>query len=97
MHWLPGPEVALRWLTNSEAASTSLWSTYTAVPLGISHYKAPTPPGEDFPIWAESYHRIAMVRRRLGDVRFAPWERPMDVVADIRDLAILVYQVSPQT
>ena len=97
MHWLPGPEVALRWLSNSADSTTLLWNAYSTVPLGISHYTTQTPPGtprtnQGPPAWAEAYHRVAMVRRRVGNVRFAAWERPMDVVTDIRELAGLVWQ-----
>lgn len=91
LYWLPGPEVALRWLMNSAPMIPNLWLTHSNVPLAVSQFgdhqnMSPQPQ----PMWIEAYHRIAMVRRRPGQVRFAAWERPMDVVHDIRDLAGLV-------
>ena len=46
--------------------------------------------GQTPPEWAEAYHRVAMLRRREGKVRFAAWERPGEVVQDIRELADIV-------
>lgn len=93
LYWLPGPEVALRWLANSAVLVPSLWMGYSNVPLGISYYQEPSLPGfvaQSPPQWAESYHRVAMLRRREGRVRFAAWERPADVVLDLRELAMMV-------
>ncbi|KAH9845624.1 putative epoxide hydrolase, partial [Teratosphaeria destructans] len=93
IYWLPGPEVALRWLANSAALVPSLWLGHSNVPLGITHFRdsnarSPSPgTGQTPPQWAEAYHRIAMVRQRVGRVRFPAWERPMEIVMDIRELA----------
>lgn len=86
LYWLPGPEVALRWLMNSAPMIPKLWRSHSHVPLAISHFADQTgsPAGTQ---WAESYHQIAMIRRRSGSVRFAAWERPAEMVADIRELA----------
>lgn len=89
LYWLPGPEVALRWLMNSKPMVPNLWLTHSNVPLAISQFGDQNMP-QPAPMWIEAYHRIAMVRRRPGAVRFAAWERPMDVVHDLRDLAELV-------
>jgi hypothetical protein len=94
LYWLAGPEVALRWLANSTPLASLIWQTHTHVPLGISYFREPTPPGvQSFqtpPQWAEAYHRIAMVRRRDGRVRFPAWERPVEVVLDLREFADLL-------
>ena len=98
MYWLPGPEVAMRWLVNSAALMPSLWLGYSNVPLGITHYRdtatngygVSSAPGQTPPQWAEAYHRVAMVRRREGRIRYAAWEVPSDVVLDLRELAGLV-------
>lgn len=94
LYWLPGPEVALRWLVNSTHLETSLWVTHSGVPLGISHFREPTAPQtvnmQSPPQWAEAYHRIAMVRRRDGKVRFPAWERPAEIVLDLREFADLL-------
>lgn len=99
VYWLPGPEVSLRWLANSTTIENMLWSTTTQVPLGITQYRDPTSPAAATSAqmqsqWAEMYHRVAMVRRREAQVRFAAWERPTEVVEDIRELAGLVTGIS---
>jgi hypothetical protein len=95
IYWLPGPEVALRWVVNSAALLPSLWLSYCNVPLGITHFRDPMPmstgTGQTPPQWAEAYHRVAMLNRREGRVRHPAWERPMEVVMDIRELAGLVF------
>ena len=94
LYWLPGPEVALRWLVNSTPLVPSLWANHSSVPLGITHFREPVIPGtaniQSPPQWAEAYHRIAMVRRRDGRVRFPAWERPAEVVTDLREFADLL-------
>ncbi|KAK5747221.1 hypothetical protein LTR17_000356 [Elasticomyces elasticus] len=94
IYWLPGPEVALRWLSNSAAVLPSLWSSHSNVPLGITHFRDSAVPssgtGQTPPQWAEAYHRVAMLTRREGRVRFPAWERPAEVVLDIRELASIV-------
>ena len=94
IYWLPGPEVALRWMVNSSTLVPTLWASHSSVPLGISHFREPTMPGgasgQTPPGWAEAYHRIAMIRRREGNVRFPAWERPAEIVMDIRELAEIV-------
>ncbi|KAF2163565.1 hypothetical protein M409DRAFT_68469 [Zasmidium cellare ATCC 36951] len=89
MYWLPGPEVALRWLSNSGPMLQNLWTTHSTVPLAISQF-GDQHSSQSAPMWAEAYHRIAMVRRRAGSVRFAAWERPGEIVLDLRELAMLV-------
>jgi len=96
VHRLPGPEVALRWLANSAVLAPSLWLSHSNVPLGVTHFRDSVAPGTGTgtgqipPEWAEAYHRVAMLRRREGGVRFPAWERPMEVVMDIRELADIV-------
>lgn len=93
MYWLPGPEVALRWLANSATTASALWNSYSNVPLGISLFhesetQRSAARGGGSPVgWVEAYHRIAVVRRREGRVKFAAWERPSELVVDIRELA----------
>lgn len=94
VYWLPGPEVALRWLANSTALLPTLWQSYSNVPLGITHFRDAASPstgtGQMPPQWTEAYHRVVMLRRREGRVRFPAWERPTEVVLDIRELAGIV-------
>ena len=45
LYWLPGPEVALRWLVNSTPLVPSLWASYSTVPLGITYFREPRMPG----------------------------------------------------
>jgi hypothetical protein len=94
LYWLPGPEVALRWLVHSSNLVSALWLGYSAVPLAITHFREARSPGgsgsQTPPQWAEAYHRIAMVRSREGRVRFPAWERPAELVVDLREFAGLL-------
>jgi len=94
LYWLPGPEVALRWLANSTVVLPGLWLRHSNVPVGITHFRNSTVPsagtGQTPPQWVEAYHRVAMLTRREGRVRFPAWERPAEVVMDIRELAEIV-------
>lgn len=98
LYWLPGPEVALRWLTNSASLLPTLWTSNSPIPLGISYFRE-TIPGvgsvQTPPQWAEAYHRIAMLRRRDGRVRFPAWEKPGELVLDIREFVDLLNNPSP--
>lgn len=89
MYWLPGPEVALRWLVNSTPMLPQLWTVHSNVPLAISQFGEPSVP-QPTPMWIEAYHRIAMIRKRPGQSRFPAWERPMDIVMDLRELAMII-------
>ncbi|KAM3417627.1 putative epoxide hydrolase [Cercospora zeina] len=91
LYWLPGPEVALRWLMNSAPVVPELWRSYSQVPLAISHFGSHEQPNSGAR-WAESYHRVLLFRSRSGSVRFPAWERPAEMVADIRELAGLLAQ-----
>lgn len=111
LYWLPGPEVALRWLMNSAPMIPKLWRSHCPVPLAISHFGDPHNTSGGGTQWAESYHHIALIsrrsttttggggggggggRRRGGPVRFAAWERPADMVADLRALACCIAPV----
>lgn len=100
MHWIPGPEVALRWLSNSKDMSSTLWMSFSNVPVGISHFQDVHSPGDASPVgpialaWTEAYHRVIMIRRREGKVRFPAWERPAELVLDIRELADILTRTS---
>lgn len=99
LYWLPGPEVAIRWLVNSTPLVPALWTSHSAIPLGISYFREAVTGAGDFPTppqWADSYHRIAMLRRREGRARFAAWERPAELVADLREFADKLSGQSPQ-
>lgn len=89
LHWLPGPEVALHWLDSSAPMANSLWGSFSNVPLAISQY-ADSSTIQSAPGWAEQFHPVAMVRHRAGAVRFPAWERPGEIVQDIRDFAQLL-------
>lgn len=98
LYWLPGPEVALRWLVNSSTLLPTLWTSHSTVPLGISYFRETTHSVGSVqtpPQWAEAYHRIAMLRRRDGRVRYAAWEKPGDIVLDIREFVGLLSTPTP--
>ncbi|KAK5166611.1 uncharacterized protein LTR77_008154 [Saxophila tyrrhenica] len=91
LYWLPGPEVALRWLVNSSKLVPSLWLGHCGVPLGISYFHDPgSANAQTPPQWTEAYFRVAMVQRREGRVRFPAWERPAELVIDLREFAGLL-------
>lgn len=94
IYWLPGPEASLRWVTNSDAIMPSFWAGFSMVPLAITHFHGPSVggagAGQTPPQWSEAYHRIAMIRRREGRVRFPAWEAPIEVVSDIREFVGLL-------
>lgn len=101
MYWLPGPESALRWLSNSALIIAALWSKFSQVPIGITYFQdmsiQSSTPGQAPPQWAEAYHRVAMLRRREGRVRFPALERPTEVVMDIRELVNILNIVETST
>ncbi|KAF2718966.1 alpha/beta-hydrolase [Polychaeton citri CBS 116435] len=90
LYWLPGPEVALRWLVNTSPLESSLWTGFSNVPLGISMYQdassAVSTADANRPTWASAFHPVVQVKWRQGKVRFPMWERPDDVVQDIREM-----------
>ena len=89
IHWLPGPEVALRWLVNSAALVPALWASYSPVPLAITQFVETGSPSTP-QTWVEQYQRVVIVRRRAGPVRFPAWEAPSELVLDIREFANMV-------
>jgi len=94
IYWLSGPEVALRWVAASTTLLPTLWTSHSAVPLAISYFQDTALNDGSIqmpPQWAEAYHRIVMLRRREGQVRFPAWERPAEVIEDIRAFASLLY------
>lgn len=96
LYWLPGPEVALRWLVNSTTLMPTYWTSHSMVPLGISNFQDTSPSGGgtgtgQTPLqWVETYHRVGMVKRREGRVRFPAWEVPVELVTDLREFVGLL-------
>lgn len=84
LYWLPGPEIALRWLSNSTALLPAYWASHSPVPLALSHYHS------EWTTAVEAYHRVCMVKRREGAVRFPAWEVPGDVVEDLREFVAVL-------
>lgn len=94
LYWLPGSEVALRWVAASTTLLPTLWAYHSAVPLAISYFQDAAVDGKSIQTprqWAEAYHRVMMLRRREGQVRFPAWERPAEMIDDIRAFARLLY------
>ena len=89
MHWLPGPEASLRWLRQARidsARGTGLESEYSAVPLGVSVFRARRSEVVKTPVmWGEATSKISWVRRHARDARFPGWEDPDAVVLDMRE------------
>lgn len=84
MQWLPGPEAGMRWVQRAKwerERAGRLWGGYVGgAPLGISFF------GGQGLGWAEAWQRVAWVRRREGEIVVRPeWERPGELVADLRE------------
>ena len=94
LYWLSGPEVALRWVAASTTLLPTLWTCHSAVPLAISYFQETAIDGSSTqtpPQLAEAYHRVVMLKRREGQVKFPAWERPSEMIDDIRAFARLLY------
>ncbi|KAI9686754.1 MAG: hypothetical protein M1822_002813 [Bathelium mastoideum] len=87
MHWLPGPEAALRWLRqSSREARKDCWNHYSPTPLGISSFgrlaeeqiRSPPP-------WAEGWQRLCWLRRHERAAKWPAWDAPEETVIDIRE------------
>jgi hypothetical protein len=87
MHWLPGPEAALRWLRQaSHEARTELWKSYSSTPLAISSFgKLPGEQIRSPPIWAEGWQRLCWLRRHERPARWPAWDAPDETVLDLRE------------
>ncbi|KAI9802371.1 MAG: hypothetical protein M1833_001877 [Piccolia ochrophora] len=97
--WLPGPEAALRMLfppslpvdagtdiSKSRTPNAALKRDWSNVPLGVSVFPALTEESPSTPVaWTGLTQRLAWVRRHEGRRAGWPvWERPADVVEDLR-------------
>ena len=87
MHWLPGPEAALRWLRQaSQEARRDCWNSYSPTPLGISSFgrlaeeqiRSPAP-------WTEGWQRLCWLRRHERAAKWPAWDAPEETVMDLRD------------
>ncbi|EKG18741.1 hypothetical protein MPH_03967 [Macrophomina phaseolina MS6] len=92
MRWLPGPEAGLRWLQRAKMeikGGQQLWQRYSNVPLGISQFGRSRGAGgtEDAMLgWAEAWQRVTWMKRREDDDAVRPeWERPEELVEDLKD------------
>ena len=87
MHWLPGPEAALRWLRQASLeAREHCWDRYSPTPLGISSFgrlveeqiRSPAP-------WTEGWQRLCWLRRHERAAKWPAWDAPEETVMDLRD------------
>ena len=83
LHWLPGPEAGLRFLRESTPDLKAVREQWGPVPLGITVFSGSWrgPP----PMWGACVQPLMWVRRREGCGTYAAWERPEELVADLRD------------
>ncbi|EME81909.1 uncharacterized protein MYCFIDRAFT_175487 [Pseudocercospora fijiensis CIRAD86] len=68
---------------------SQLWMTHSNTPLAISQFSDQNSPPIG-PVWAEAYHRIAMIRRRPGSARF-----PADLEVLVGPKFFGTYDLSP--
>ncbi|KAF2200910.1 alpha/beta-hydrolase [Delitschia confertaspora ATCC 74209] len=91
LHWLPGPEAALRWLTRAkietETPGAYMAETYSKIPLGISEFRTKNRGrGERSPLmWGVTLHKIDWIKRHNRSARFPAWEAPDLLVLDLRE------------
>lgn len=83
LHWLPGPEAGLRFHGQSIPDMRDVRELWSPIPLGISVFADSWcgPP----PSWAACMQRLIWQRRHKGRGKFAAWERPDELVEDLRE------------
>lgn len=87
MHWLPGPEAALRWLRHaSHESRRDCWKTYSTTPLGVSYFgKLPGEQLRSPPLWTEGWQRLCWLRRHERLAKWPAWDAPEETVVDLRE------------
>ncbi|KAL9064467.1 MAG: hypothetical protein Q9157_007817 [Trypethelium eluteriae] len=87
MHWLPGPEAALRWLRQASLeARKDCWKRYSPTPLGISSFgKLAEEPISSPPPWTEGWQRLCWLRRHERAAKWPAWDAPEETVIDLRE------------
>lgn len=87
MHWLPGPEAALRWLRQASLESRrDCWTRYSQTPLGISSFgKLAEEQRRSPPPWADGWQRLCWLRRHERAAKWPAWDAPDEMVMDLRD------------
>jgi len=87
MHWLPGPEAALRWI--GVTRTEKLYTAYSPVPLGISCFSWEQQPV----LWAEGWQKVVWCRKRHESISVYAAksgegkrnDRDAELVVDLRD------------
>lgn len=83
LHWLPGPEAGLRLHRDSARNMISVRQQWSPTPLGITVFAASWRGGP--PAWGACVQPLLWVRRHEGCGAYAAWERPIELVDDLRD------------
>jgi len=83
LHWLPGPEAGLRLYCHSARDLVSVRQQWSPTPLGITVFAGSWRGAP--PAWAGCVQPLLWVRRHEGCGAYAAWERPVELVDDLRD------------
>lgn len=83
LHWLPGPEAGIRFHRESILDMKDVLKRWSPTPLGISVFAGSWrgPP----PVWGACVQPLMWQRRHEGSGAFAAWERPDELVEDLRE------------
>jgi len=82
-HWLPGPEAGLRLYRDSVRDMKSVRQQWSPTLLGITVFAGSWRDGP--PAWGACVQPLLWVRRHQGCGVYAAWERPAELVGDLRE------------
>ena len=83
LHWLPGPEAGLRLYRENARDMISIRQQWSPTPLGITVFAGSWRGAP--PAWGACVQPLLWVRRHEGCGAYAAWERPAELVGDLRD------------
>ncbi|KAI9885163.1 MAG: hypothetical protein M1823_003050 [Watsoniomyces obsoletus] len=96
--WLPGPDAPLQYLATTSTDTAEMRDVserWSAVPLGLTVF--PDPQADCPPAWAACVQPLAWIRRHQGsDVGWPVWERPTEVVDDLKAFLGFMLQKDPR-
>ena len=93
LHWLPGPEAGLRLYRDTARDMRSIRRQWSPSPLGVTVFTGSWRGAP--PAWGACVQPMPWVRRHEGCGAYAAWERPDELVGDLREFVGKV--VRPRT